>query len=130
MEKIPEAERFRVILCGANAYDQKYYFNPKFEKIPANIREELNIICVLFTKEIGGVFTVGFDPYGDVVLESTHEDGDLLFDEISARLMIHEIERKKREMLDALSIYFKVTFLHQNPADLLSDDEDDPSSWQ
>ena len=28
-------------------------------------------------------------------------------------------------MLDALSIYFRVTFLHQNPADLIEDYEED-----
>ena len=54
-----------------------------------------------------------------------HEEGDLLYDEISARLLIKEIRMRKREMLDALSIYFRVTFLHQNPADLIEDFEED-----
>ena len=48
----------RVVLCGANAYEQKYYFNEKFSRIPESIKEELHIICVLFTEEVGGVFTV------------------------------------------------------------------------
>ena len=38
--------------------------------------------------------------------------------------MIKEIKRQKREMLEALEIYFKVTFLHQDPADLLDTEED------
>jgi len=37
----------RVVLCGANAYEQKYYFNEKFSRIPESIKEELHIICVL-----------------------------------------------------------------------------------
>ena len=58
------ADNYRVVLCGANAYEKKYYFNNKFDKIPENIKEELHIICVLFTEEVGGVFTIGFTPYG------------------------------------------------------------------
>ena len=50
-----------MVLCGANAYEMKYYFNAKFNGIPESIREELRIICVLFTQEVGGVFTVSFE---------------------------------------------------------------------
>lgn len=118
------AEKYRIVLCGANAYDKKYYFNKKFSKVPESIQEQLHIISVLFTEEIGGIFTVSFTPYGELVMESTREEGDLLYDEIGAPLMIKEIRKQKREMLEALEIYFKVTYLHQNPADLLDTDED------
>ena len=50
------------VLCGANAYEQKYYFNPDFESLPQAIQDELHIMCVLFTEEIGGIFTVEFTP--------------------------------------------------------------------
>ena len=39
----------RMILCGSNAYDKKYYFNKTFSKLPQSIQDELHIICVLFT---------------------------------------------------------------------------------
>ena len=32
-QDVPEEER--VVLCGANAYDKKYYFNELFKGIPA-----------------------------------------------------------------------------------------------
>ena len=118
------AEKYRIVLCGANAYDKKYYYNKKFSKVPESIQEQLHIISVLFTEEIGGIFTVSFTPYGELVMESTREEGDLLYDEIGAPLMIKEIRKQKREMLEALEIYFKVTYLHQDPADLLDTDED------
>ena len=51
-------EEKRIVLCGANAYEQKYYFNEKFAGIPESIKEELHVICVLFTEEGGGVFTI------------------------------------------------------------------------
>ena len=118
------AEKYRIVLCGANAYDKKNNYNKKFSKVPESIQEQLHIISVLFTEEIGGIFTVSFTPYGELVMESTREEGDLLYDEIGAPLMIKEIRKQKREMLEALEIYFKVTYLHQNPADLLDTDED------
>ena len=33
----------KVVLCGANAYEKKYYFNKEFSKIPESIQEELHI---------------------------------------------------------------------------------------
>ncbi len=120
-----DADRFRVVLCGANAYEKKYYFNNKFDKIPENIKEELHIICVLFTEEVGGIFTIGFTPYGEVEMDTQKEEDDLLYDEIGAELLQKEIRRKKADMFRALSIYFKVTFLHQNAAELLEQDDED-----
>ncbi len=119
------ADKYRIVLCGANAYEKKYYFNNKFDKIPENIKEELHIICVLFTEEVGGVFTIGFTPLGEVEMDAQKEEGDLLYDDIGAELLQKEIRRKKADMLKALSIYFKVTFLHQDAAALLEEEDDE-----
>jgi hypothetical protein len=119
------AENYRVILCGANAYEKKYYFNRKFDKIPENIKEELHIICVLFTEEVGGVFTIGFTPYGELEMDAQKDEGDLLYDDIGAELLKKEIRRKKADMLRALSIYYKVTFLKQDMAALLEAEDEE-----
>ena len=60
----------RVVLCGANAYEQKYYFNETFDKIPQSIKDELHVICVLFTEEVGGIFTIVFEKDGSLSLET------------------------------------------------------------
>ena len=120
-----QEENYRIVLCGSNAYDKKYYFNPKFERLPENVREELQIMCVLFTEEIGGIFTIGFTPGGDVVMDTRAEEGDLLYAEIGSALLIKKLRRQKQEIFQSLEIYYKVTFLHQNPADLLEDYEDE-----
>ena len=109
-EEEATAENYRVILCGANSYEKKYYFNHKFDKIPENIKEELHIICVLFTEEVGGVFTIGFTPYGEVEMDAQKDEGDLLYDEIGAHLLMKRM---------------KVTFLHQDAAALLEEDEEE-----
>lgn len=117
---------YRIVLCGSNAYDKKYYFNPSFRKLPENIQEELRILCVLFTEEVGGIFTIGFTPLGEVVMDTQAEEGDLLYDEIGSGLLVKKIRSTKQELFESLEIYYKVTFLHQNPGDLLEDyDEGD-----
>ena len=68
----------KVVLCGANAYEKKYYFNKDFRGIPQSIQDELHIICVLFTEEIGGIFTIAFEESGDVVMETDFAEDDYL----------------------------------------------------
>ena len=38
-----------IVLCGASAYEQKYYFNEDFSSLPDHVKKELQIMCVLFT---------------------------------------------------------------------------------
>ena len=38
----------RIVLCVANAYEQKYYFNEQFAGIPESIKEELHISGLSF----------------------------------------------------------------------------------
>lgn len=104
----------RIVLCGANAYEQKYYFNEKFDKIPQSIKDELHIICVLFTEEVGGIFTIVFEEDGGVSLETDAEEDDLLYDEISSGLLVGEIRRNRQEMLESLQLYYRVFILHEN----------------
>ena len=115
-------------MCGASAYDKKYYFNNRFEKLPENVKEELHIICVLFTEEVGGIFTIGYTPMGEVVMDTRADEEDLLYDDIGSGLLIKKIRSTKQELFRALSIYYKVTFLHMDPATLLEEDEEDPET--
>ncbi len=103
----------RIVLCGANAYEQKYYFNKQFARIPQSIQEELHVICVLFTEEVGGVFTIVFDEDGSVLLETDAEEDDLLYDEIGSGLLVGEIRRNRQELLESLQLYYRVFILHE-----------------
>lgn len=50
-----------VVLCASNSYEKKYYFNPDFDRLPEDIKNELKIMCVLFTEEVGGILDMEFD---------------------------------------------------------------------
>ena len=103
----------RVVLCGANAYEQKYYLNEKFNRIPDAIKEELHIICVLFTEEVGGIFTIVLEEDGSVSLETDAYEEDILYDEISSGLLVREIRMQRQELLEALSLYYRVFVLQE-----------------
>ena len=98
----------RVVLCGSNGYDKKYYFNEEFSSLPDAIKDELNIICVLYTEEIGGILTLEYDQYGNLLLQVTAKEDDILFDEIGSALKIKEIQRTKKDLLESLEKYYKV----------------------
>ena len=104
----------RVVLCGANAYEQKYYFNEAFDKIPESIKDELHIICVLFTEEVGGVFTIVFEEDGSVSMETNADEDDIYYDEISSGLLISEIRRKRQELFETLQLYYRVFILKED----------------
>ena len=99
------------VLCGANSYLQKYYFNQEFDSLPQEVKQELQIMCVLFTEDVGGILTLEFDEKGNLEFKVTSEEGDYLFDEIGSVLKIKQYQEEKRELLEALELYYRVFFL-------------------
>ena len=103
-----------VVLCAASAYEQKYYLNDDFQNLPSQIQDELKIMCVLFTEDVGGILTLVFDETGDLLLEVSSDEQDLHYDEIGSGLKIRQIQREKEELLRALEYYYKVFFLGED----------------
>jgi hypothetical protein len=113
----------RTVLCGANAYDRKYYFNPDFNAIPDSIKRELNVISVLFTQEAGGIFTIVFEKDGSISFVTDAEEDDITYDEVSAGLLVGEIRRNRTELLESIELFYRVMFLHEDAAKLLDTDD-------
>lgn len=102
-----------VVLCASSAYEQKYYLNEDFEQLPQQIKDELKIMCVLFTEDVGGILELEFDEEGNLNLKVTADEGDLLFDEIGSVLKIKQIQQEKVELLESLEMYYRVFFLDE-----------------
>ena len=100
-----------VVLCGASAYTKKYYLNEDFEGLPQGVKDELKIMCVLYTEDVGGTLTLKFDEKGTLCFETAADEGDLLYDDIGSVLKIKQLQRTKTELLEALETYYKVFFL-------------------
>ena len=101
------------VLCAASAYEEKYYLNPGFSRLPEDIQKELKIISVLFTEEIGGIFIMEFDREGNLQFKTEAKDSDYSYDEIGSALMIKEIQKNRRELLRSLELFYKVIVLGQ-----------------
>ena len=83
----------KVVLCGANSYEEKYYLNPDFEH------------------DVGGILTLVFEEDGELCFEVSTEEFDPMFDEIGSQLKIKQLQRDKQDLLQALQLYYKVFFL-------------------
>ena len=101
----------RTVLCGASAYEEKYYFNRKFDSLPESVKEELQIMCVLFTEDVGGVLTLEYDENGSLEFKVMAADDDFDYDEIGSGLKIRQYQREKRELLESLELYYRVFFM-------------------
>ncbi len=97
-----------VILCVSNSYEMKYYLNPLFEKLPEAVKAELKIMCVFFSDEVGGIMILLFDKEGELKIKVKIADADVLFDEIECDLRIKELQQTKQELLNSISLYYKV----------------------
>lgn len=101
----------KIVLCGANSYEEKYYLNPDFESLPESIQEELKILCVLYVNDVGGILTLVFDENGDLQFEVASKDFDPMFDDIGSQLKIKQIQREKQDLLESLQLFYRVFFL-------------------
>ena len=63
------------MLCGSSAYTKKYYLNSDFQKLPQGIQDELKLMCVLYTEDVGGTLTLKFDEDGDLSLRQRQMKG-------------------------------------------------------
>ena len=106
-----------IVLCGASAYEQKYYFNEDFSSLPDHVKKELQIMCVLFTEEIGGIFTLEFDDHGNLQFKTEATEVDGFYDDIGGALKIKKLRVEKEELLESLEMYYRVFFLGETIED-------------
>ena len=118
----PNTDGASTVLCGANSYVEKYYLIEQFSGLPESIKQELQIMCVMYTEDIGGIILLEFMPDGRLQFKVEAEENDYLFDEIGSALKIKQYQAEKRELLESLELYYKVKVLGI-PADELLDDE-------
>jgi hypothetical protein len=110
------------ILCASSSYEEKFYINPDFEGLPEAIKEELKIMCVLYTVDVGGIITLEYNAEGHLLFSVSSDEGDILFDEIGSVLKIKELQNTKGELLEALELYYKGFYLKEDISALLDKD--------
>ncbi len=99
-----------IVLCSASKYTQKYYLNEDFDNLPDEIKKELQIMCVLFTEDVGGVIILQFDKDGNLTIETEAFEEDILYDEIGSVLKVKQLQNTKKELFEQLEQYFQAFF--------------------
>ncbi len=103
----------RETLCGASYYEQKYYFNPDFAKLPESIKQDLQILCVTFTEKVGGVFTMFFEEDGTLNFEVQSLSDDGRGEESGSEVEIKKIQREQVELLESLELFYRTFVLNE-----------------
>lgn len=99
----------KTVLCGANHYERKYYFNnDEFSILPQRIRDELQILCVTFTETCGGIMTLAFDDSGNLEITTEADELDAEYDDINAGLQVKKLREEKKELFESLEMFYKV----------------------
>lgn len=104
-------ESEKTVLCAASAYEEKFYLNEKFSALPEDIQDELKIMTVLYTNDVGGVLVMEFDEEGTLCFRTEAAENDFSYDEIGSVLKIRQMQREKEEFFRALEMYYKVFFM-------------------
>lgn len=97
-----------LVLCGASSYNKKFYFNEDFDIIPKQVKDELKIMCVLFTEDVGGTIQLVYDEEGSLEIVVDKEEDDILYDEIGSVLKVKQLQREKKELFESLENFYKV----------------------
>ena len=103
-----------VVLCASSAYEKKFYLNEEFSRLPEDIKNELKIMCVLFTEEVGGILELVFDEEGNLLIRTDADENDLLYDDIACGMLIKKMQYEKRELLESLEMFYRVFFLGED----------------
>ena len=103
-----------MVLCASNAYEKRYYLNPEFDSLPESVKQELQIMCVLYTEDVGGILMVVYDENGNLELKVDHAENDFFFDEIGSVLKIKELQKTKRELFESLEMFYRVFYLGED----------------
>lgn len=102
------------ILCACSAYEQKFYLNPRYSSLPEPVQDELRILSVMLTEDVGGVFTMEFEEDGTLYLSTTAKENDFFFDEIGSYLKIKQLRREKEELFESLEKYYREFFAEKD----------------
>ena len=100
-----------VVLCVSNAYQKKLYLNDNFKGLPQSIKDELKIMCVMYTEDVGGILELVFDEDGNLDFRTSCKENDFFYDEIGSVLKIKQYQSQKRELLEAIETYYRIVFL-------------------
>ena len=99
-----------LVLCGAGSKQEKYYFNPRYDRLPEAVKQELKSALVLFASEVGGTILIVFTEEGDPQIRLIREDDDIYYDDIEAGLAVSRLQKEKEVLFLQLKAFYLAFF--------------------
>ncbi len=96
------------IITAASCYTEKFYFNPKFDGLPIEIKNELREVTIILSQKLHCIFTIGIYEDGLIYIESKAEESDYNYDEIGAGLEIKKLERQMEKTFQGIEMWYKL----------------------
>ncbi|MEE3393418.1 MAG: DUF6145 family protein [Lachnospiraceae bacterium] len=100
-----------IVLAVSNSYEKMFYLGRRFTGLPDRIKDEIKILCVLFTEDVGGILTMSFDSNGKLDLTVTSKNNDPGFDDIGSVIKIQKMQREQEELFSQLETYFQAKYM-------------------
>ena len=91
--------------------EKNIILNENFNGLPQTIRDELKIMCVLYTEDVGGILELVFDEDGNLDFRTSCKENDFFYDEIGSVLKIKQYRNERRELLESIETYYRIVFL-------------------
>lgn len=95
-----------MILCGAGGRQQKFYFNPRFARLPEGVQQELKACLAALAEQVGGTILLEYGEEGDISIHWVADEGDFYFDEIESRLAVSRLQKEKEELFLKLKAFY------------------------
>lgn len=111
----------KIVLCAASAYEKKYYLNQDFAGLPEAVRQELQILCVTFTEDVGGILMLVYDKNGRLQIQVEQAEDDFLYDEIGSALKIKQIQSERQELFQSLELFYRIFVLGEEIENVTGD---------
>ena len=105
-------------LCGASHYNHKYFFNPQFDRLPDDVKQALKKLCIGFTEDVGGIFTIDFGFDGTPHFTVGTAQSDTEFSELASKIAIEKMQTEETVLMQSLALYYRIFILHMTPEQL------------
>ncbi len=99
-----------LVLCGAGSRQEKFYFNPRYDRLPEAVKQELRSALVLFASKVGGTILIVFSEDGEPRIQLIREDDDIYYDDIEAGLAVSRLQKEKEVLFLQLKAFYLAFF--------------------
>lgn len=103
----------KTILCAISYYKKKYYYNDEdFVAIPVDVKTQVKQVAAFLAEKIHCDIHIGFNEDSSMYIECLVAENDMDYDAIGAKLEIDRIQKQKRDLFQALSLWYRVAKLN------------------